>query len=107
MSDSAYPCLLKSKKLRNRLEAIESQLKQNQTAAYHTRYQCWKVAKALTDWNQNEASPVMQQIGILNLRINDMMIQLNTVIKTMLEENTALKKENAELKAIHEKASNS
>jgi regulator of replication initiation timing len=49
----------------------------------------------------------MQQIGILNLRINDMMIQLNTVIKTMLEENTALKKENAELKAIHEKASNS
>ena len=45
-----------------------------------------------------EASPVMQQIGMLNLRINDMMTQLNAVMKAMLEENAALKKENTELK---------
>jgi regulator of replication initiation timing len=60
----------------------------------------------LTD-NTAEASPVMQQIGILNLRINDMMTQLNAVMKTMMEENTALKKENAELKAKQEKTSKS
>ena len=47
---------------------------------------------------QNELSSTMQQIGILNLRINDMMTQLNTVIKTIIDENVALKKENAELK---------
>lgn len=60
----------------------------------------------MTD-NTAEASPVMQQIGILNLRINDMMTQLNAVMKTMMEENTALKKENAELKAKQEKTSKS
>ncbi len=43
-----------------------------------------------------EASPVMQQIGMLNLRINDMMVQLNVVIKLLMDENAALKKENAE-----------
>lgn len=52
-----------------------------------------------------EASPIMQQIGMLNLRINDMMTQLNTVMKTMMDENAALKKENAELKAKTEKTS--
>jgi regulator of replication initiation timing len=47
-----------------------------------------------------ELSPAMeQQIGMLNLRINDMMTQLNGVIKAIMEENAALKKENAELKA--------
>jgi len=40
----------------------------------------------------------MQQIGMLNLRINDMMTQLNAVMKTMMDENAAVKKENAELK---------
>jgi regulator of replication initiation timing len=45
-----------------------------------------------------EMSPAMQQIGLLNLRINDMMTQLNVVMKAMIEENAALKKENAELK---------
>jgi regulator of replication initiation timing len=46
-----------------------------------------------------ELSPAMeQQIGMLNLRINDMMTQLNVVIKAIMEENAALKKENAELK---------
>jgi len=61
----------------------------------------------LTDQTQNEASPVMQQIGMLNLRINDMMTQLNAVMKMMMEENAALKKENAELKAKPEKTSKS
>jgi regulator of replication initiation timing len=46
-----------------------------------------------------EQSPVMQQIGMLNLRINDFMQQLNSTIKALLAENDALKKENAELKA--------
>jgi hypothetical protein len=46
-----------------------------------------------------EASPAMQQIGMLNLRINDMMTQLNTVMKTLMDENAALKKENTDLKA--------
>jgi hypothetical protein len=45
-----------------------------------------------------QGSPIMQQIGMLNLRINDMMTQLNVVMKAMMEENTALSKENAELK---------
>lgn len=52
---------------------------------------------------QNEASPVMQQIGMLNLRINDMMTQLNAVMKALMDENAALKKENADLKAQQEK----
>jgi hypothetical protein len=42
---------------------------------------------------QGEASPaVIKQIGILNFRINDMRTQLNTVLKTLMEENAALKK---------------
>ncbi len=41
----------------------------------------------------------MQHIGMLNLRINDMMTQLNVVMKAMMDENASLKKENAELKA--------
>lgn len=45
-----------------------------------------------------ENSPVMQQIGMLNLRLGDMMTQLNTVMKMVLEENATLKKENADLK---------
>ena len=48
--------------------------------------------------SNQEVSPVMQQIGMLNLRINDMMTQLNVVMKSMMDENAALKKENAELK---------
>lgn len=53
----------------------------------------------MSEQTLNPASPVMQQISMLNLRINDMMTQLNTVMKIMMEENAALKKENAELKA--------
>jgi hypothetical protein len=56
------------------------------------------VVKQLTDQIQIEASPVMQQIGMLNLRINDMMTQLNAVMKALMEENAQLKKENADLK---------
>ena len=52
-----------------------------------------------------ETSPIMQQIGMLNLRINDMMTQLNAVIKTMMDENVFLKKENTDLKAKQEKTS--
>ncbi len=47
----------------------------------------------------------MQQIAMLNLRINDMMAQLNTVMKMMMDENATLKKENVELKAKQEKTS--
>jgi len=54
-----------------------------------------------------EPPTVMQQIGMLNLRINDMMTQLNAVMKTIIEENAALRKENADLKAMQEKTSNS
>jgi hypothetical protein len=50
-----------------------------------------------------EVHPVMQQIGMLNLRINDMMTQLNVVMKAMMDENAALKKENTGLKAKQEK----
>ena len=61
----------------------------------------------MTEQITPETSPVMQQIGMLNLRISDMMTQLNTVMKTMMDENAALKKENAEFKSKHEKASKS
>lgn len=56
---------------------------------------------------QNEVSPIVQQVGMLNLRINDMMAQLNIVMKAMMEENVALKKENVELKVKIEKSSKS
>jgi|WetSurMetagenome_2_1015567.scaffolds.fasta_scaffold957336_2 hypothetical protein len=52
-------------------------------------------------------SAVMQQIGMLNLRINDMMTQLNVVMKAMMDENAALKTENADMKAKQEKTSKS
>lgn len=52
-------------------------------------------------------SPVMQQIGMLNLRINDMMSQLNAVMKALMDENQALKKENAELNEKQEKTGKS
>ncbi|MCW3982371.1 MAG: hypothetical protein NWE96_00070 [Candidatus Bathyarchaeota archaeon] len=37
--------------------------------------------------NTAEASPVMQQISMLNLRINDMMTQLNAVMKPCSKRN--------------------
>ena len=50
--------------------------------------------------------PIMQQIGLLNLRIDDMMIQLSRVIKVLTDENANLKKENADLKTKQDQASN-
>jgi hypothetical protein len=41
---------------------------------------------------QYESTPIMAQISLLNLRINDMMSQLNAVMKALFEENQALKK---------------
>jgi len=52
-------------------------------------------------------SPIMQQIDMLNLRINDMMTQLNAVMKALIDENAALKKENVELKEKQEKTGKS
>jgi regulator of replication initiation timing len=46
-----------------------------------------------------EPPPTMQQIGMLNLRINDFMRELNSTIGALLAENDALKKENSALKA--------
>jgi regulator of replication initiation timing len=48
---------------------------------------------------QFESTPIMGQISLLNLRINDMMTQLNAVMKALIEENQALQKENSELKS--------
>ena len=57
---------------------------------------------------QNEPTPqIQQQISLLNLRINDMMTQLNAVMKAFMEENAALKKENSDLKAKPEKTGKS
>ncbi len=52
---------------------------------------------------QSEALPVIQQIGMLNLRISDMMTQLNVVMKALMDENCSLKNENANLKSEIEK----
>jgi len=57
--------------------------------------------------DQIEASPVIQQIGLLNLRINDMMTQLNAVIKAFMDENTAQKKEIADLNKKQQQISKS
>lgn len=57
--------------------------------------------------SDQEASPLLQQIGMLNLRINDMMTQLNIVMKTLMDENSSLRRENSDLKAKQEKTSKS
>jgi regulator of replication initiation timing len=57
-----------------------------------------------TTQKQIETTPIMAQISLLNLRINDMMTQLNAVMKTLVEENQALHKENTELKEKAAKA---
>ncbi len=54
-----------------------------------------------------QMSPIPQHVAMLNLRINDMMTQLNTVMKAILDENNALKQENAELRAKPQTASQS
>ncbi len=47
----------------------------------------------------SDVSPIMKQISLLNLRINDTMSQLNIVMKALMDENASLKKENADLKS--------
>jgi len=47
----------------------------------------------------NNVNPaVMQEIGMLNLRINDMMTQLNKTLKAFMDENQRLTVENQKLK---------
>lgn len=50
-----------------------------------------------------DSAQLMQHIGLLNVRVNDMMSELNTVMKMMMEENASLRKENADLKAKQQK----
>lgn len=52
-----------------------------------------------------DSSQLMQHIGVLNVRINDMMSQLNTVMKALMDENASLRKENADLKTKQQQAS--
>jgi hypothetical protein len=56
--------------------------------------------------NVQLSSELQQQISMLNIRINDMMTQLNAVMKIMLDENITLKKKNLKLKAKQKKPSN-
>jgi hypothetical protein len=51
----------------------------------------------------DKSSSIMQQTALLNLRINDMMAQLNAVIKALMDENATLHKENNDFKAKQEK----
>lgn len=56
---------------------------------------------------ETQPSPALQQISLLNLRVGDMMAQLNVVLKAMMDENVSLRKENAELKSKQEKTTKS
>jgi len=47
---------------------------------------------AMATQESTQPSPVMWQIGMLNLRINDIMTQLNPVMKALVDENGALNK---------------
>jgi cell division protein FtsB len=47
----------------------------------------------------NSEEPLRQYIAVLNLRINDMMVQLNAVMRVLTEENSALRKEIHDLKS--------
>ena len=46
---------------------------------------------------------VQQQLGLLNLRLNDLMQELNNTVKLFVETNTSLQQENSDLKARLEK----
>ena len=47
--------------------------------------------------NNQISIEIQQQIGMLNLRINDMMTQLNNTLKVLIEENRALRVETQSL----------
>jgi hypothetical protein len=51
---------------------------------------------------QIQPSNHLDQISLLNLRVNDMITQLKNVVKTLIAENQALEKENLELKKKRE-----
>jgi len=46
----------------------------------------------------SENPAIMNEIGVLNIRINDLMSQLNKTIQLLLDENKKLTQENAQLK---------
>lgn len=60
---------------------------------------------SISEGQTADTAPALQHIMILNIRINDMMMQLNAVMKTLMEENASLRKENSELKTKQEKVS--
>jgi regulator of replication initiation timing len=47
----------------------------------------------------SQSSSTLQQMTTLRIRVNDMMTQLNAVIRNITDENTALRNENTSLKA--------
>ena len=54
----------------------------------------------MTQEPKQELPPaIQQQLGLLQLRISDMMRELNNTIKAFADSYVALQKENAELKA--------
>jgi len=48
---------------------------------------------------QEIPQPIQQRLGLLQLRISDMMQELNNIIKAFADGYAKLQKENAELKA--------
>lgn len=57
--------------------------------------------------NNQISIEIQQQIRMLNLRINDMMTQLNNTLKVLIEENLALRVENAKLAPVNPQRSES
>ncbi len=61
----------------------------------------------MSDEKKIQAAPMsqalQQEIGLLNLRLGDLGLQFNKVVKLMVEENAALRQEVAELKSKLEK----
>jgi hypothetical protein len=53
---------------------------------------------------ENKQHPIANEIGLLNVRISDLMIQLNTTIKTLMDENATLQKEVNDFKTKQEKS---
>jgi len=46
----------------------------------------------------SENPNIMNEIGVLNIRINDLMSQLNKTVQLLLDENKKLAQENTQLK---------
>ncbi len=57
------------------------------------------VVNPLSEQPTNQLSPtITQQLNMLNIRINDMMTQLNVTMKAIIDENASLKIENKNMK---------